>query len=206
MKHSLTGGSNAHIWWYCPGSVYLNKVVPVVETEAMKEGTRLHEEAATCIIEKQLSTNKIVSAYLHMLPVNFREYGWLVEHTVYSGQWDEAFATLDLGWEDKNTPNVCDLKTGKTPVDVKNNEQLLTCAYWYSSRKPILHIAQPKVCNHLMTWEPTDEEWEAAKKQIDWALDSVYNGPVVLKTGDHCRKCRARDFCPEKKKQNEQPW
>jgi hypothetical protein len=212
MKHSLTGGSNAHVWWYCPGSVYLSKVVPVIETEAMKEGTRLHEEAAICITGSHPAKSKIVDSYLRMLPANNESMKseLRVEHHEFE---EEAYGTIDARWIDENDrPNICDLKTGKTPVEVKGNEQLLTYAYFHAmtwcfqTQIPILHIAQPKVSNHLLTWEPTDEEWEAAKKQIDWALKSVYEGPTELKTGSHCSKCKARGFCPEKRKQDEQPW
>ena len=205
MKHSLTGGSNAHIWWYCPGSVYLNKVVPVVETEAMKEGTRLHEEAAFALTGKGEAKSKIVKDYLSMLPEDFNSYIWDVESPFVRFKYPYAFGTIDLYWRSgpEETLHVCDLKTGSTAVVVENNEQMLTYAYFVSDHKPILHIAQPKVSSRLQTWEPTDEEWEAAKKRIDWALDSVYNGPVVLKTGKHCARCRAKDFCPQKKAERE---
>ena len=201
MKHSLTGGSNAHIWWYCPGSVYLNKVVPHVETEAMRKGTELHEEAALALTGKGEAKSKIVKDYLSMLPDSILTKSAEAEFSHH--KYSQAFGTIDLFWYDDKGHHVCDLKTGSNPISVENNEQLLTYAYWLSVKKPVIHIAQPKVSPRLQTWEPTDEEWEAAKKQIDWALDSVYNGPVVLKTGKHCARCRAKDFCPQKKAERE---
>lgn len=146
----------------------------------------------------------VVKQYIEMLPPEY-DTGWhMAEQEVSDRNHTFAFGTIDLYWKDSSDRNhVCDLKTGERPVDATNNEQLLTYAYWLSPELPILHIAQPKVNSRLQTWEPAEEEWIAAKKQIDWALDSIYNGPVVLKTGDHCRQCRARDFCPKKKSERE---
>lgn len=204
MKHSLTGGSNAHIWWYCPGSVYLNKVIPVVETEAMLKGTMLHIEAEIALTGGGSPKSKVVKDYIAMLPEEWGAGVWAAESEVHHHNHTFAFGTIDLYWV---TPDgkrhVCDLKTGERPVDVTNNEQLLTYAYWLSPELPVLHIAQPKVNSRLQSWEPTEEEWSAAKKQIDWALDAVYNSTPVLKTGKHCARCRAKDFCPQKKAERE---
>ena len=205
MKHSLTGGSNAYIWWYCPGSVYLNKVVPVIENDAMRKGTELHEEAYNALTSGCEAKSKIVKDYIAMLPEGVEDGMWSAELEVHHHNHTFAFGTIDLCWKDgSHKQHICDLKTGSCKVDVTNNEQLLTYAYWLSPDDlPILHIAQPKVSSRLATWEPTQEEWDAAKKQIDWALDSVYNGPVELVTGTHCARCRAKDFCPKKKAQRD---
>ena len=200
MKHSLTGGSNASIWWYCPGSVYLNKVVPVIENDAMRKGTELHEEAHLVLTGQADAKSKVVKDYIAMLPEDWSAGLWGSEMEVHHSNHTFAFGTIDMYWKEASGKNhVCDLKTGLRPVDVTNNEQLLTYAYWLSPERPVVHIAQPKVNSRLQTWEPTEEEWESAKRKIDWALDSVYAGPVVLKTGKHCARCRAKDFCPQKK-------
>jgi len=215
MKHSLTGGSNAHIWWYCPGSVYLCKVVENKVGKAAERGTVMHEAAAALFGYGEYpmlcpSERAIVQAYVETIrakvgmgypkPVtNGTELR--IERLVTAPHMEQAYGTIDSLWLDADGRyNICDLKTGKTLVEVKNNEQLLTYAYWWTVTKPILHIFQPTVSSELQTWSPSDTEWEAAKKTIDWALDCVYGGgtPPLIK-GAHCSKCRASAFCPKYK-------
>lgn len=212
MKHSLTGGSNAHLWWYCPGSVYLCKVVENKVGKAAERGTVMHEVAATRLngggLGPMLSAKEqeIVDAYLKAVRISTNRP--IVEREVYSHLTEFAFGTIDVMWKcDNGKVNVCDLKTGKTPVSPIMNEQLLTYAYWHMSHHypdsyapPILHICQPTISPDLQTWEPSEAEWASAKKTIDWALDQIYGGgtPPLIK-GNHCSKCRASAFCPKYK-------
>jgi CRISPR/Cas system-associated exonuclease Cas4 (RecB family) len=204
MKHSLTGGSNAHLWWNCPGSVYLNKVVPNPESKAMADGTKMHE-AAFFKLSKDDSyyrkltklQQKIVEQYIAMIPKDL--YG--KEVLVMSDIYDKSFGTIDCVWHKDGVNHICDFKTGKTPVSPIHNAQLLTYALWYDDVTPfVLHIAQPQVSDVLISWEPSADERREALHKLNDALDHVYHDPI-LQTGSHCEHCRACSFCPKKKEE-----
>jgi hypothetical protein len=205
MKHSLTGGSNAHIWWYCPGSVYLNKVVEVKETNVMKRGTVMHDYCAKrmTIYSQYPEVTEKEKALCDIYIAHVRAAGRsVIENEYCDDVFPEAFGTIDALWyDDLGRAHICDLKTGKTPVDVNGNLQLLTYAYWHNqNERPILHICQPQISPDLQTWEPSEIDWAQAKDKIRDALTAVYasDTPKLIK-GNHCSKCRASAFCPKYK-------
>ena len=120
---------------------------------------------------------------------------------------ESCFGTLDFGAYDAATRRltVADFKYGKgVIVEVTGNKQLLTYAAALlpgcdAVDEIELVIVQPRrlhrdgpVRQCIHTREELDAHVAAARR----AAALIERDPPILKTGDHCKFCRATSFCP----------
>jgi hypothetical protein len=120
------------------------------------------------------------------------------ESVVYS---IASFGTRDIKWRGKDKMlHVGDYKTGKTPVAVKDNEQLLFLA-GDIHEDVALHIWQPQIYGMMpQTWIASAAEVRAFQERRRSATEAYLNTPCALTPGKHCGRCRAKAFCPAQRK------
>ena len=194
QRHSLTGGSNAHLWLNCPAAPWLCKIVPVVETDAMRKGTELHAVAAKVLLNPAADHGKlpkIVREYVDAV-MRHKAAELDIEREFICAEFPQAFATADAVWYGQ--PMFIDLKTGRDPVEAEGNPQLAVLAAFAGQRGSvtgaIFQGGEMKTAQFDMTiWYP----------KIIAALAKVYGDNPTPCRGDHCSKCRARNFCPAHK-------
>ena len=199
-KHFTYGGSNAHIWFYCDGSAQLSRMVPQVEAgESAKRGTRIHDLACKIYnkdviignLDEINIANKYVKDCLEIAPAVHME-------ELYSRN-DEFGGTVD-GWTLKdNVLYVWDLKTGKSKVSAKNNEQLLFYTF-------LLDICLPEIESFKLGiyqnekfdwWELSLEEMTNWFTFIQKRIEHLRYQPLTLTKGSHCLWCKAKHVCWE---------
>lgn len=132
-----------------------------------------------------------------------------------------AFGTADVIARDKSKRlHVLDWKFGDgVPVPVENNLGMgfYAAGVLYDEDEPeldefcktlppvdqplevVLHIVQPRegFDDYLFTWETNDEWVESVVDQIKAAAEKMMLDEPPTKTGDWCKFCRAKVFCPE---------
>lgn len=136
----------------CAGSLKLSEGVPNKDTQYSLDGSAMHEVAAACLVNGELASGFV--GQMVTLPgckeVKFTEemaelvQGYVdhVNSVVYGGQLlveqrvdfspfvgvPEQFGTADVVILRSDELHVIDLKTGRTPVEVENNSQMLIYA------------------------------------------------------------------------------
>ena len=193
QRHSLTGGSNAHLWLNCPAAPWLCQIVPVVETDAMRKGTEIHAVAAKVLLNPAADHGKLpkmVREYVDAVLLQ-RDIELSVEREFICAEFPQAFATADAVWRGKKDTLLIDLKTGRNPVEAEGNPQLAVLAAFagerYTAMGAIWQGGEMKMARFDMTiWYP----------KIIAALAKVYGDKPSPCRGDHCARCRARSFCP----------
>lgn len=145
VVHVDLGGSTAHRWMACPGSVRLSAGIPKTSTWYADEGTTGHALMELCL-QEECSPFSFVGFELAGREVTFEMADNLAAAVGYCSQlqladyfWTEKKLSLEpldpptpmLGYADvvaydsrTKTLHVVDLKYGKGVVDVKNNPQL----------------------------------------------------------------------------------
>lgn len=200
-KHFTYGGSNAHIWFYCDGSAQLSRMVPQVEAgESAKRGTRIHDLACKIYYKEVVAgnldeiniANKYVKDCLEIAPAVHMEEWYEVE--------DEFGGTID-GWAIKDgVLHLWDLKTGKSKVQAKNNEQLLFYRFLLDNYFCDI-IKSFKLGIHqnggFDWWELSKEEMGNWSTFIQSRIDHLRYQPLTLTKGSHCLWCKAKHVCWE---------
>jgi hypothetical protein len=132
----------------------------------------------------------------------------LVEEKLYLDEIsDNCYGTADAVIIGKNRLVVCDFKTGKFPVEVKKNKQLMIyglgalARYGNESTTLELTIVQPR------SFHPDGpiRSWDiSATDLVSWGYESLQKATEAceekkpdLNVGDHCRFCNARSICPK---------
>jgi len=213
--HSIYGGSSAHRWLACPGSVYLQALAPPEEratNEAAERGTAMHDYAekvlkGTPIATELLSEEEIatVNGYIESIADLKRDKKLheFPEVVVYAPSiHKDAFGSIDyLAYEESTkTLYVVDLKTGRSVVDAKDNMQLVfyALAALDTFNWPIMHfvlgIYQPTRSNVIDWWLPTLAEVSTYGLQMRAATKAN-----TLAAGDHCKYCKAEGFCGKRR-------
>ncbi len=232
--HSPIGFSQWDRVSNCPGSVALASLCPGggSESEAAREGTYAHNVAAHWLMTGDVlsGTDKAMADYLRpyvqgiwsLLPKVVGPKAkaiWVVEGSVAAPSiHKDIHGTTDcLIWDaHERILHVFDLKYGKYPVDVVDNQQLMgyaMCALetWpeMEPKKIILYIHQSRLSEEFQGWEvdPLDiavfreevvekvAEVEAQKKVLKKTKDPK---KLTLNAGDHCHWCPARLMCHER--------
>lgn len=216
-KHARLSASRTERFMECPGSVLLENQMPYEPAgEAAERGTRIHElgerllrgEEPADILRSGADGDELAMAqnyadFVNTLCDNPRKK--LIEVNVDEGLKSlhpSLGGTADAILAEGNTLHVVDLKTGRIPVDAKENKQMLTYALGAmrqfnapSTIEVKVHIYQP-MTGHS-SWETTGERLiqhgEELKAAADLALSG--NAPTIPGT-EQCRWCRAKTICP----------
>jgi len=129
----------------------------------------------------------------------------LTEETV-SADWlvTKPNTTVDVLVRVGSKLYVIDLKTGTTPVDAVENEQLLYYAacFWKGEAEITLVIIQPK---NLSEWNITYDQLARWMGEVQASEAAILAGDVTFTPGNHCTFCPANPqgrgdkgwpFCP----------
>jgi hypothetical protein len=178
---------------------------------AANRGTRMHEIFAGAMELPASDMKKLVSAIDYIADLrSTRRFKVLIEEEMEAA-WlvTKPKTTADLVLYTQDEMHVIDLKTGKIPVDVVGNTQLLYGAVTYGALAPkakgvTLHILQP--------WADGNQSWFAdtfvLKQFMADAMDAeaaIQAGSTTFMPGDHCTFCPAnphargqkgKPFCP----------
>jgi len=164
---------------------------------AANRGTSMHDMFAKIM---ELSKNDVrqmsrAIAYIAALRET-RNFKVLVEHSI-KATWlaSEPDTTVDLVLYTADEIHVIDLKTGRVPVQVVGNEQLMYYGVSFAGLAPKapgvrLHIVQP--------WADNMESWFVGALQLqDFMLEArkaeaaILAGDVTFGPSDHCMFCPA---------------
>lgn len=125
-----------------------------------------------------------------------RRFKVMIEETV-TAEWlsSKPKTTADLVLYTQDELHLIDLKWGKIPVEVVDNEQLLYGAVTYAPLAPkakgaTLHILQPRAdgCN---AWYASTTVLQQFMSDAQEAERQILNGSVQFMPGDHCKFCPA---------------
>ena len=213
-EHARLSPSGSKKWFACPGSITLEAPIPNKSSTYADDGTAMHEIAARCLTQhyravkwvgEQIPVHAageeprfvefddemadLVQGYVDTVRAMAIGYTLLVEQRVDFSEFvgvPGQFGTLDAGihFHDQGEIFAGDLKTGRTPVHVEGNSQLLlyllgllrklldddlgaaeTDPFEYARRIGIktcrIGIYQPKLAAGMREWTCTLEELEA---------------------------------------------
>jgi hypothetical protein len=233
MAHALLSPSASNIWLKCPGMPKLAQDVPYQVSEAAANGTLVHqmveaqlkdrldnitledyylnkeeniEDFIITIDQSMIDCAKVYVDYVRKRQKEL-EGKLLIEERVSIEEISQnVWGTADALIIGKNRLVVCDLKSGKFPVDPKNNTQLMIYGLGALSRYGNedttleLTIVQPR------SFSPDGpiRSWDiSATDLVDWgfgflkeATDACEREKPELVFGDHCRFCNAKAKCP----------
>jgi hypothetical protein len=164
---------------------------------ASNRGTSMHEMFAK-IMELPARDHRLMTEALSYVSIlrSQRRFKVLVEQSVKATWLTSApDTTVDLVLYTQDEIHVLDLKTGRIPVDVVGNEQLLYYAICFAPLAPKakgvrLHIVQP--------WADNCESWFADTnvlaqymRDAQAAEAAIAAGSVTFGPSDHCKFCPA---------------
>ena len=212
-KHARLSASRTDRFMQCPGSYRLESLMPYEPAgEAAAIGTAIHELSEIILSGKQVPANTdkdhvaMAQAYADfvntlvenprkkLIEVNLDE-GLKSLHPALGG-------TADAVLVDGDHLIVCDLKTGRVPVEAKDNKQMLTYALGamrqFKAPERItctMHIFQPRVGHSKWTVTGQDlvDHGNKLKAAAELALSS--DAPTSP-SPDACRYCKAKTICP----------
>lgn len=212
-KHARLSASRTDRFMQCPGSYRLESLMPYEPAgEAAAIGTAIHELSEIILSGQQVpaGTDKdhvaMAQAYADfvntlvenprkkLIEVNLDE-GLKSLHPALGG-------TADAVLVDGDHLIVCDLKTGRVPVEAKDNKQMLTYALGamrqFKAPERItctMHIFQPRVGHSKWTVTGQDlvDHGNKLKAAAELALSS--DAPTSP-SPDACRYCKAKTICP----------
>lgn len=164
---------------------------------AANRGTLMHEIFANVMNLRLRDAKYLIEAMEYVLEVRSRRrFHTLIEVTEIADWLPSASpTTADLVLYLSDELHVFDLKTGKIPVDVRHNDQLLFYAATYLKYAPKakevhLHIVQP--------FADVMEEWVVDVKDLYiWMVSTsdhdveIMIGDTTFGPGDHCLFCPA---------------
>jgi Protein of unknown function (DUF2800) len=178
---------------------------------AANRGSQMHEYFANIAVlpARDIAAMSVALEYVAKIRGR-RRFKVLSEHTVQAN-WlvVPTSTTADLVFYTSDEIHVFDLKTGKIPVAVKDNEQLLFYAASYAHLAPrangvMLHIVQPWA-NGCDSWFATTTDIGNFMRDAVAAEKAVAAQDVTFTPSDHCLFCPAnphgrglkgRPLCP----------
>lgn len=194
----------------CPASARMSEGIPDKTSPDAERGTRIHTLGELILnglripdgtAQDELELAQEYAAYVSSIPGTTKWY----ELSVHEG-----LATIhpDLGGtadavihdEDAKLLHVIDLKTGRSPVAAKNNEQLMTYALGAlielqlpDVEKVRLHIYQPSNQSTHDVEVAELNTWRERLRVITKAADDVFAEAIPSSKG--CWFCKAKPHC-----------
>lgn len=179
---------------------------------AANRGTMLHTLFASVMDLTVKEGKNFADAVQYVMDIRSkRRFKKLVEHPVHA-EWlsTKPGTTADLVLYTKDELHIFDFKTGRIPVDVVGNTQLLFYALCYANLSPhaegaTLHIVQPSADN-MVSWFADTAALQTFMQEARAEHDAIQQGDVSFGPGDHCMFCpanprgrgaKAAPYCPE---------
>lgn len=203
-------------WFKCPGSVWLSEVLPPAPSgKAAQWGTDCHEMCRLIMGEHTVTNNDremlecaqksvdTVRAELSLLMFNPKIS--TEKKVIWGCEAGEIGGTADIVAYDDRTLAIVDYKFGTGVfVDITDNTQLmiyLVAARLWLGRKfdnYAIGILQPRIPGSENTrWQYlTDKELDDFEHLLSAAILRTRQMPPVFSTGDHCRWCVGKGWCP----------
>lgn len=164
---------------------------------AANRGTRWHEIFASVMEMPPGDMAKLVSAMEYIVQLRTRRRFKVLVETSAKANWLQGApsTTADLVLYTQDELHIVDLKTGRIPVEVEDNEQLLYGAVTYAPLAPKakgaeLHILQP--------WADGNKSWFASAARLEQfmleaqaAEQAILAGDTTFGPSDHCKFCPA---------------
>lgn len=228
-SHAYLSASAAHRWMNCTASPTLEASIPDRGSPYAAEGTQAHAMAERKLIqylnkEEKPMDDAEIDPDMDRYTDEYRDYcievlnkelaqnkatDYCIEQKVdFSGWVPKGFGTADfivVG----NHLHIIDLKYGKgVRVEAQDNPQLKLYALgaindyrWiYPFDEVTVHIFQPRLDHISTATYSVMELWEWAVNEVKPLAQEAYKGPGKIKPGEHCRFCKYRNDCPERKK------
>ena len=212
-KHARLSASRTDRFMQCPGSYRLESLMPYEPAgEAAAIGTAIHELSEIILTGKEipagtdpdhLSMAQSYANFVNALVENPRKK--LIEVNLDEGLKSLHPAlggTADAVLVDGDHLIICDLKTGRVPVDAQDNKQLLTYALGAmrqlkapSSITCTMHIFQPRVGHSKWTVSGNYLNLHGRRLQSAAELALTSDAPTHP-SPDACRYCKAKTICP----------
>jgi hypothetical protein len=189
--------------------------VPPVEDRtvdnAANRGTNMHEILAKAGELSTRDMNMLVEAMAYVAILRRDRRFKVLNEVSMVADWlaTKPQTTADVVLYTQDEIHLIDYKTGKIPVEVKENEQLMYGAVTYGHLAPkakgvMLHIVQP--------WADNCESWFADATRLKVFMDDALAAEAAIAAGDttfgpsdHCKFCPAnphsrglkgRPLCP----------
>lgn len=208
-RHANFAPSSAARWLNCPYSAIIGATLPNVDSDASREGTRIHALIETAIFGAPIPDEESDDvAYGVELVLDFiRQLGGptsvLVERQVRLN--DDVWGTADIMQPKPDITTLVDYKNGAMDILVDQNMQLMTYdvaileefgpSKFYRNViiQPNSRTAgdQPDVKQTIVPLEAVEFHRELVLDAVDRGLGG--EGPIP---GRHCRYCSAFGNCP----------
>lgn len=213
-KHARLSASRTERFMTCPGSVRLENQMPYDPPgEAAAIGTAIHELSERILNGHEIDDPNVNQEHLAMA----KEYADFINNLVENPRKKLIEVNVDAGLKslhpalggtadavlvDGNHLIICDLKTGRVPVEAENNKQLMTYALGVMRQfnAPIditctMHIFQPRAGHSKWTVSGADlvNHGHALVHAANLALSP--DAPTNP-SPDACKYCRAKTICP----------
>ena len=209
--HSLYSASSLDRLALCPPSARMSKDIPDNQSKDAERGTRIHSLGEILLAGEDINIVGVDPEEVN-LAKSYAEYVWDVageDGTVYI---EESFrdslsiyhpdlgGTADAVIVNGRDIHIIDLKSGRTPVQAKENKQMLTYAlgaltkHGFDFDNVSLHIYQPgNVSKQVYT--PYDINiWSSELIAIAKRADDPFEKPNPTAKG--CFYCKAKTICP----------
>jgi len=213
-KHARLSASRTERFMACPGSVRLENQMPYDPLgEAAAIGTAIHELSERILNGHEIDDPDVNPEHLAMA----QEYADFINNLVEKPRKKLIEVNVDAGLKslhpslggtadavlvDGDHLIICDLKTGRVPVEAKDNKQLLTYALGVMRQfnapatiQCTMHIFQPRAGHSKWTVSGVDliTHGHELKKAAELALSP--DAPVIP-SPDACKYCKAKTICP----------
>jgi hypothetical protein len=213
--HSLYSASSLDRLAICPPSARLSKDIPEITNKDAERGTRIHALGELILLGKDDTDGFPEGTEQEDIDIarGYAEYVWDVADIAGTIFVEESFrdslATIhpDLGGT-ADAVVVCgrdlhiiDLKTGRNPIDAKENKQMLTYGLGALQKHGInkfdnvhLHIYQPNNISKVTYPLERMADWAIELKVIAKRADDPFEKPVPHAKA--CYYCKAKPVCP----------
>lgn len=219
-KHAEFSPSNTHRWLACPGSIEMSRGMPNKDSDASREGTRAHEYLEKILNQEMTVADlpedddhmtiglDVAEEYINGLAAHHTDdYQELIEEQVdLQHLGGDCWGTLDYAIWSSTGLEIVDFKFGRHPVEVDNNDQLLTYMIGiceevgYDFPEFRMTILQPRAAHvkgFIRTATTNVNRLKVYKKKLEAGIKAVKSGESMLAAGPHCQYCRGAGRCPE---------
>lgn len=218
--HSFLPPSSAARRMACPGSRYLESLMPETESEAADEGKLAHAVAAKLLEDDLVYGGNLSSEMKQAINFYVNYVNEIYCHHAITGKlhieetitiprihW-ECFGTPDVWVQDEftDTLHLFDFKYGFIPVEAFENWQLIAYAsgiissnglYADDTKHIYFHIIQPRdFKNPIKIWEITIDQFKPYEERLIESEFKSLHWNAPLTAGSQCQYCKARGMCP----------